>query len=89
MPVERKYGLSILDKPFSAVGALVTCPNCKKFIARVTTNIQYGTALKNSHFEGPTIRPGAPMKCVECNMPWFIAATGQIHLEQGWFPKPT
>jgi hypothetical protein len=27
------------------------------------------------------------MKCVSCNMPWFLKETGQIHLKSGWLPK--
>jgi uncharacterized Zn finger protein (UPF0148 family) len=87
MPVNRKIDNDQMNKPFLEKGAEVICPNCKKFQARVTQNIPYGTGLKSSMFEGPAIKKGAPMKCVECGMPWFLVATGQIHLKGGWFPK--
>lgn len=87
MPVNRKESHDLMEKPFLDIGAEIVCPNCKIHIAKTVKKIEAGQPLKSEYLQGPDIRRGAPCKCSKCGMPWFVAATGQIHLKQGWFPK--
>jgi hypothetical protein len=85
--VNRKFNHDQRSKPFIERGAEVVCPHCRAHIAFVVKQINPQDKLTSRHFLGPGIRVGAETKCYRCGMPWFLAATGQIHLRSGWVPK--
>ncbi len=87
--LKRKHGHDQADKPFIEIGAQIICPNryCRRPIATFIKNLYPNSVIKAEYLHGPGIRPGAEMKCVSCNMPWYLAQTGQIHLRSGWHPK--
>lgn len=87
--IKRTHGHDQAVKPFIEVGAQIVCPNrfCQRPIATFIRNLYPGQVIRSECLYGPGIRPGAEMKCTSCNMPWYLQATGQIHLRSGWHPK--
>jgi hypothetical protein len=88
-PIKRTFSHDQANKPFIEIGAQVVCPNqyCRRPIATFVENLYQGQIIRSRHLYGPGIHPGGEMKCASCNMPWFLAETGQIHLKSGWLPK--
>ncbi len=79
---------SIEQAPFLDAGEEIVCPWCRNHIALVVRKISRATPLKSTMFFGPTIRPGAEMKCERCGIPWFLRETGQVHTRvRGWVPS--
>lgn len=70
------------------VGTLITCPECRTEIAKVTKTIHRGELLKLDSFEFLISVPkqGAPMHCPNCGESYGRRNTliMQIHTSEGW-----
>lgn len=85
--VIRKFSYDPMRKPWLEAGMEICCPNCKKHIAYVVKRLLFDTVITSEHFQGPGIKPGAPMKCFDCGMPWCLPEDNfRMHTRLGWFP---
>jgi hypothetical protein len=89
MVTPRKFGMDPMRKPYLDIGMEITCPNshCQAHIAYVVKKLRFDEQITSGHFQGDSIRRGAPMKCVKCGMPWCLPDDNyRIHTRLGWFP---